>query len=94
VDYQTSQGPTPNEMRLVSDGASSAAMLPTMQREMEAIVKGVQNRVLGHLRQNTLTPDMALDAWREIEMATRFVKSIQSRAAVGKATAETLTLEL
>lgn len=81
-------GPTPNEMKVVTTGAAATTMLPAIREEMDKIERGVIGRVLGLLKQNKLSPDMALDAWREIEMARRMVKSFETRSVVGASTAK------
>ena len=84
----TPSGPTPNELKLVSTGAAATSMLPTLQIEMEAIERAAIGKALGKLKQNKLTPEEALDAWREIEMARRILKSFETRATIGQTTAK------
>lgn len=86
--------PTPQDMRLVTEGAATAALLPHIQAETDVIVDAVMRKAITELRAGKLEPQQALNYWREIDMAQRYLKSFKTRVAVGRSTAEDIDLEL
>lgn len=78
----------------VSDGAAAAALLPHVEIEVEQMKKSIVNRAMNGLRAGTLTPELALEAWREYATAQRLLKNFQTRVTIGASAAEGLGSEL
>lgn len=72
----------------ITDGATAAAMLPHIEAEVEAMKKSVVTRAIQRLKNGELTPDLALEAWREYATAIRLLKNFQTRVTIGNSVAE------
>lgn len=87
VPEQTNE-PTPEDWGRVARGAIATGLLPQLELETEAIVKGIVSRAVAALRMGTLTPEAALSAIHEISMAQRYLRNFQTRAKMGQSTAQ------
>jgi hypothetical protein len=82
--------PQPDQLRQVQDGAVAATMLPHVKAEVEAMERTVVTRTLQALGRNELSPEIALEAWREVAMARRLLKNFQTRITIGASVADEL----
>lgn len=81
-------GPSPEDLRLMSNGAKMASALPYIESEIGRMVSLTKTQALKHLADNTLTPEMALSAWREIASYERLLKRLQTHVKVGISAAD------
>jgi len=86
--------PSPTQMRQVTDGAASAALLPHIQQETEAMERTIITRTTMALRDGKLTPEAALEAWRELAATRRLLKSFQTRVTIGAGVADEIADQL
>lgn len=81
-------GPTPEELKLVSDGAAYALVLPQITEDIGRMIKAVQNQVFTAILHKNLTPEMAYQAWMEVYSHNKLLKSMETRVKVGTSTAD------
>lgn len=81
--------PSPQQMRTMQAGAQASAVLPMIQNETLNVVAGIQRRALTDLSAGRLTPDAALEAWRNIASAHKLLKAFETRIKVGNSLADT-----
>lgn len=86
--------PTPEDWGRIAKGAIATGLLPQLELETEAIVKGIVQRAVAALRSGTLTGDAALSAFHEISMAQRYLRNFQTRARMGQSTAQEFDLTI
>lgn len=83
-----SKGPTPEELRTVSEGAALAASLPHMEKELEGMIRAVRNQMFSHVEHKTLTPEIAFSAWMEVHSYEKLLKRMKTRVTLGTTTGE------
>lgn len=76
-------GPTPEEMRQITDGAAYAALLPKLQQDVESMKKALQNKVYRNIREGALTPEAALAYWIEMKSLDDLVSRFNTRVVIG-----------
>lgn len=77
------RGPTPEEMRQITDGAAYAALLPKLQQDVEGMKQALQTKVFRQIREGTLTPDAALAYWIELKSLADLVSRFSTRVTIG-----------
>lgn len=76
--------PEPHEIETALDGARLAGSLPTITEEVTRMKTTVENRIYAAIRDGRLTPDMAMNAWHEMQAYSRFFNNVRSRVKVGE----------
>lgn len=77
------KGPTPDEMRQITDGAAYAALLPKLSQDVEGMKKSLQMKVFGLIRAGALTPEAALAYWIELKSLNDLVARFSTRVTIG-----------
>ena len=89
--------PTFQELDKISTGAYVAGIMPTVEREIAEMAMVVQRKVFGAIRDGTLTPDMAVNAWYEVysfqSLLRRLEKKVKVGQHVGERVADKLNIE-
>jgi hypothetical protein len=78
----------PSDASSIRDQAYIAEMLPFIQAETDKAIAALETRVFQQLRENTLTPDMALTAWMQKAAHLDVVRRLNTRVRVGTSIAE------
>lgn len=67
----------------VRDGARLAGFMPYLDAELTSMTDQLVMKTLMALNSGTLTPDLALHAWMELNAYTRLLKRFQQKVQVG-----------
>lgn len=87
-------GPTPDQLKEISNSAKFSAFLPYLREEIDRLKKNVEARVFAALRNDTFSPVMADSAWREIYAFDRLLKSFETRVTMAEAAGHRLAQDL
>lgn len=66
----------------VVQGARLINFLPYLEEEINKMIAVVDGKVNQHIRQGTLTPELALNFWLERDSYTTLFKRFKTKAAI------------
>lgn len=82
--------PIDTEMSKVRDGARFAGFLPYLQVEIDKMVLALEGRVLAHVGEGTLTAELAVHAWMELNAYRRLMKRFEQKVKIGQTAGQAL----
>ena len=85
-----SQEPTPEQLLDLSQGAKLSALAEPLTEDIQKLMQQAQTRVYTAISTGQLTPEMAVQAWHEMNAYHRILQRFNQKVKVGQATAEAL----
>lgn len=82
--------PIDTEMSKVRDGARFAGFLPYLAAEVDKMVGTLESRMLDHIRDGSLTPDLAIQGWMELNAYRRLMKRFDQKVKIGQTAGQAL----
>lgn len=81
-------GPTPADLRAMSQGAQFAALMPELEAQVSKLQKEVQARVYAAIRDGTLTDEAAKLAWIELYTQAGLLRKLATKVNLGRGVGE------
>lgn len=76
--------PTPEQLLDLSQGAKLAALAEPLSADLGKLMEQSMNKVFIEIANGTLTPDLALQAWYELNAYQRLLQRFNQRIKVGQ----------
>jgi len=84
----------PNDLRSIRDVQIMESLRPYLEAEVDKQINAVQNRVLSQLERGELDPQLALNAWVEVQTLRKLVNKFKQTVRMGQSKGQTYASEL
>lgn len=85
-----SHEPTPEQLAELSLGAKYLSLQAPITEDIQKMIRQAENRVFQAISDGSLTPEMALQGWYEVNSYHRLLQKFNQRIKMGQSQGETL----